>query len=231
MREMLKFASSESVLLKLPEGVRGDVRIAFKEFRRNGAACTAVIINDTTYRVVCREDSNALVVKDGADLLRVKMGLECVEMERCEEDVAEMVPEIRLDTIDDEKHYLPRDRLEIHHPMSETEHKKLVKKLQLIKISKKGKEYVGRVEQKLLLDVLLLTRSLLISNMELKREFEEIFPRELFQIVENYVENEKVNQDALNKDIITLLKKTSASEQEFIRSMKINGMNMGRQAG
>lgn len=215
------------LLLEAPEEAEESYEI--KEYRYNGRSGSILIGANKSYRIICREDSNTLLVKEGEEVSRVVMCLECAALPYGERDLLEVLPEVPIDHLEEEKYYLPLERIEQILPMAYTEYLAILRRNNGVLLEKKKKKFFGRVEDAVLLDAFLLTRSLLVSNREeqLQQGFEEVFPGALFQLVQEKIQG-KTKEEAealLIQEILSLLRSTTASPEEFQRALKLNGLH------
>ncbi|KAI5187297.1 hypothetical protein NEHOM01_2075 [Nematocida homosporus] len=222
----LRLDGREMVEIKVPEGLEGEIYM--REYRHGGRVGTVLISRDKTYRLVCREDSNTKMVRRGGGVLsEIKMCLECSELKYGSKEIAELVPEVRLEEVKEEKFYVPMGRVMEMYPMSNEEYQKIMQEIDGIIITRGDRVYLGKLAKKLVLDVLMLVRSLIISKREkcsgvIKEEFKEIFPEELYQLVERYSVDGVLDPELIQKEIVKVLRLTVDSDEEFQKQMKIN---------
>ncbi|KAI5179809.1 hypothetical protein NEOKW01_0272 [Nematocida sp. AWRm80] len=235
---MLNISEKELVLFRLPEGLKEeeDISVEITEYKYNKITGTAIILNNNTYRLICRESSNTILIKPDTPnttisstlpVDRVKIQLECTTLPYDKTNILEIIPMVTLPNITDYNHYLPMHRLFNKYPLSRTEYKDIFIQYNCIIVSDKENEYIGRIEQPLVLEVFLLIRSILVSKTDLttvKEEFISIFPIELYSLTEYLIEDTKYNTDLLLNKILSTMKEVCTTETEYNRIAKLNGI-------
>ncbi|KAI5171190.1 hypothetical protein NEFER03_0592 [Nematocida sp. LUAm3] len=226
---MLSFSNDEMVLLEAPEAINSEnEEYTIKEYKYNGKKGSVLILRNKSYRIICREDSNTILVKEKEELSKVSMRLECSSLPYGEKDLLEILPEVPIDRIEEEKYYLPVERIEQIIPMAYSEYLEILKRHNGVVLEKKKKKYFGRIEEQVALDAFLLTRSLLVSHSKgnLQEKFEEVLPGALYQIVAWRID-EKTKEEALSilvYEIVEILKGCTSNEEELHKAMRANGI-------
>lgn len=225
---MLRYTADQLVLLQVPEEVEGDAEL--REYRYSGKTGTVIISNGQTRKIFCREDSNThMVLAPDSQVCPTRLLLECGPVPYGAPDVLKLLPLVKQEQAGEKKYYVPMDLIRRTLPLSEREHRKALKEAKSIRLVEGTKEYMGRIDDMLLLDVLLLLRSLILLDrtrglQEIEQDFAEIFPVQLFSVADHYAVSGKVDEKEVAKDIAGLIKRTSSSKEAEQRTLEIHGI-------
>src|SRR4051812_16725704 len=100
---MLAFSEDEMVLLETPEEIETEYEV--KQYKYNGKKGSTLIGASKSYKIICREDSNTILVKNEEGISRVFLYLECVPLPYGETDILEMLPEVPADKLENESYF------------------------------------------------------------------------------------------------------------------------------
>ncbi|OAG29047.1 hypothetical protein NEDG_01186 [Nematocida displodere] len=223
-------ANEEMLLLKVPEEVEGEVEL--REYTSKGRTGTVLITKNKTYRVVCRDNSNTLMVKEGEVMHRVVLELECAPMKYTIGDVVAALPEIHLEHIADKSHYLPRARLISLYPMSDPEYLQALVQGRGIQKTFDGEVYLAKADKSLLLEALLLVRSIAASiestdTEDVFKAFIDILPEEVYPLTLHWSTNNRFSIDGLKTEILSILQITTTSHPALLRQIQMYGLGPG----
>lgn len=221
----MKFCGNRLIFLKIPKNVTGEVEI--REFNNKGVSGSVLLSDKKTYRLVCREDSNTFLMKKTDTLYRIDTWLECKDLKYGGEEIVDILPEVNLSTINNKNLFMPKDKVMIFYPMTDHEYREVLKQNRSLWVEMADGVYFAKVSKKTVIEVLLLTRSLIISketkrDREIEISFVEILPEILFQLVASYSVDGIIDDIKVKKDLINLFREESKTEEEFNRNIAIN---------
>lgn len=196
----MKYVNEEYLTLKLPPNVAAE-QVVFKRYRKQGRECTAVEIDGITYRVVARESSGVQLLhhKEQNTVAPISLALECERISVSPKELAQRLPQVGLEQLNNQQAYLASQALAETFPLSGAEWALISKDAGLLRLEVAGENYLGVPAPDLVRDSLLLLRSIYLSSCAdeppappAKQAFCQFFPEPAFQIVERYTKEGRI---------------------------------------